>query len=189
MPHENGEKRAFPIDAVMFDLIICGLFLTFAIVSVDYNPRARSIPLGLGIFGSIMMFIQFLVDAFPSVSAKLKFVSSSGLLSDAESPTKPKKDGKPISKEIGEPEANESPSKKKQEPNLSDWWRIFRIILWLVGFIILMALTNYLIAVAAFVLLVTGVEAKEGWKRAILLALFVDSGFFILFELLLNVQL
>lgn len=189
MSDENGEKRVFPIDAVIFDLIICGLFLTFSIVSLDYNPRARSIPLALGILGSVMMFIQFLVDALPSVRAKLQFVSSSGLLSDEDSPLKPKKDGKPITRELGETDDNASPSQEKQGPDLSDWWRVFRLILWLVGFIILLSLTNYLIAVGAFILLLTGVEAKESWKRAILLAFFVDSGFFILFELLLNAQL
>ena len=82
----------------------------------------------------------------------------------------------------------ESPP-KEEKTTATEWWLVLRIVLWLVGFIILVAYTNYLIAVAAFIIFVTKLEAKESWKRAIGLAFCVDLGFFILFDLLLQAQL
>ena len=70
-----------------------------------------------------------------------------------------------------------------------EWGRVLRVVLWLVGFIVLLAFTNYLIAVGAFIVLMTRFEAKQSWKKAILLGVCTNLGFFILFELLLKVQL
>ena len=185
----NQEKKTTrALDAVIFDLIILCFFLLLAIISLKYNPRARSIPLALGVIGSVMAFLQCLVDTFPRVRSKLRFVSSSGLLAK-ENPLERQEAGKAKDLERSGPEAQTSPSQDRVETRGADWWRVFRIILWLVGFIVLLALTNYLIAVGAFVVLVTRLEAGESWKRSILLALCVDLGFYILFDLLLQAQL
>ena len=70
----------------------------------------------------------------------------------------------------------------------TEWWRLFRIILWLVGFIVLLSFTHYLIAVGAFIVLATRLEARETWKRSILLGICVNVSFYILFEVLLKAQ-
>jgi hypothetical protein len=182
------KKRAIQIDAVIFDLIIMGFFLLLALLSFGYNPRARSIPLGLGIVGSVMSLLQFLVDALPRVRSKLRFVSSSGVLATEEKFLR-KDAGSQRAKLPDEPEKRAPAPEEREKVKPIEWWRVFRIVLWLVGFIVLLALTNYLIAVGAFVVLATKLEARESWKRAILLGVFVDGGFFILFELLLQAQI
>ena len=53
----------------------------------------------------------------------------------------------------------------------------------------MVAYTHYLIAVGAFLILVTKLEAKESWKRSTILAVSVVLGFYILFDLLLQAQL
>jgi hypothetical protein len=80
MSNRNRKQKAVQTDAVLFDLIILGFFLLFAFISFAYNPRARSIPLALGILGSVMMLMQLLVDALPGLRSKLRFVSATGLL-------------------------------------------------------------------------------------------------------------
>jgi len=174
---KQEKKKTLAIDAVLFDLIVFGFFLLLAAVSLKYNPRARSIPLALGVIGSFMTFLQFLVDAFPRMKSKLRFVSSAGVLAD-ENPFEGQGAGKAKAGEIGE-----------KETDGAIWWRVFRIILWLVGFLVLLAFTNYLIAVGAFIILVTRLEAGESWLRSVLLGVGVDLGFFILFDLLLQAQL
>jgi hypothetical protein len=77
---------------------------------------------------------------------------------------------------------------EKMKSRAIEWWRLFRVILWLAGFIVLLSLTNYLIAVGAFIVLATRLEAKETWKRSILLGICVNAGFYILFEVLLKAQ-
>ncbi|MFH1122878.1 MAG: tripartite tricarboxylate transporter TctB family protein [Pseudomonadota bacterium] len=185
---KEQEKKRFPIDAVLFDLVILGFFLLLAIVSMKYNPRARSIPLGLGVLGSIMTFMQLLVDALPWGRSKFRFVASSGLLAQ-ENRFPSKESDRSKAKELAGPADSDSSSQEKERTSPAEWLRVFRVVLWLVGFIILLGFTNYLIAVGAFVVLVTKLEAKESWKRALILGLCVNLGFFILFELLLQAQL
>jgi hypothetical protein len=163
-------------DAVLFDLIVLVFFLVILILAFNYNPRARSIPLGLGIAGSIMMFLQFLADAIPRLRSKLGFVVRGGILGGE--------------KDISEnDEKSDQTSLPKKESSGRFWWQVSRITLWLAGFIILLSLVNYLIAVGAFIILITKIEAKERWIKALLLAVSVDICFFILFDIILQVQL
>ena len=187
MTDKKDMKKSYAIDAILFDLILFCFFLLLSITSFGYNPRARSIPMALGFLGAVMMLIQILVDAFPRLRTKLRFVGSSGLLSveDKLGPKESVKKEDPANVDVKD---DESPEKTIIDKP-AEWWRVFRIVLWLVGFILLLAYTNYLIAVGAFIVFVTKLEAKETWKRAIGLAFCVDLGFFILFDLLLQAQL
>lgn len=187
MGNKRDEKRAFLSDAIIFDVIIMLFFLLLAIMSLNYNPRARSIPLGLGIVGAAMMFLQFLVDALPKVRSKLRFVSQSGILA-GESQFQPKGLGTPGVEAVKVPDQTVLSPQEEMKSKAIEWWRLFRVILWLVGFIVLLSFTNYLVAVGAFVVLATRLEARETWKRSILLGICVNVGFYILFEVILNAQ-
>jgi len=175
-----NQKTFIINDRVVFDLLVLIFFLLLAIISLDYNPRARSIPLGLGLIGSIMIFMQLLVDSVPAAKNKLRFISQSSLLDTESAP-----DEKPEKSAAGQYET-EAP---KKSGSLHEWWRLFRVLLWLTGFIVLLAYVNYLIAVGAFTILATRLEAGESWKRSIILGLSVCAGFYLLFDLLLQAQL
>lgn len=190
MTDDKGDKQTMKTDVILFDLILLAFFLLLAIMAFEYNPLARSIPLGLGIIGAAMTFLQLLVDAFPRMGPRLRFVSSSGILA-GKTQFQPKNFDEHESnaeKEL-ESEGVATPAEKRGGKQAGEWWHVFRIVLWLVGFILLVAYTNYLIAVATFLVLVIKLEAGETWKKAILLALCVDLAFFILFELVLQAQL
>ncbi len=179
MLNDKSNEKSFVFnETVIFDLILLIFFVFIAIGSFEYNPRARSIPLGLGILGATMMLLQFLSDAIPQVRSKLRFVSQSGLLGD---------DSQPAKKEISKTE-DDGESESKQ-PLRFNWWQVFRLVLWLGGFIVLLSFTNYLFAVGLFIVLITKIEANETWKRALLLALCVNICFFILFDIILDVHL
>ena len=184
---KGQEKRRFRTDAVLFDLIILCFFLLLAIVSIKYNPRARSIPLGLGVLGSIMTFMQLLVDALPGRSI-FRFVASGGMLAK-EDRFPARASDRSEAKALEEPPGGDPSSQDGERKPPAEWLRVFRVVLWLAGFIVLLGLTNYLIAVGAFIVLVTKLEAKKSWVRALMLGFCVNLGFFILFELLLQAQL
>jgi hypothetical protein len=188
MSNEKRKHKAVRTDVILFDLIILCFFLLLALLSPAYNPRARSIPMALGILGSVMMLMQFLADAFPGLRSKLRFVGATGLLAK-EDQARPKGAEKLASEGIAPSDQTPSVSARNGISIGGEWWRVLRVVLWLAGFIVLLAFTNYLIAVGAFIVLVTRLEAKESWKRAILLGACTNLGFFILFELLLKVQL
>jgi hypothetical protein len=185
MVEKKEEKQSIVFDAVLFDLILLGGFLVLTIVSFNYNPRARSIPLVLGIIGSVMIFLQFLIDAFPKLRRKLRFVSESGLLAEQSRFS----DSASKAPDRSEPHRTEPVTSKKTGGLIKEWWRVLRVVLWICGFILLLSKTHYLIAVGLFVVLVTKIEAGESWTRSLVLAACVDTGFFILFDLILKVQL
>jgi hypothetical protein len=188
MANKRGEKHVRINDAVLFDLIIMVFFLVLAIVSLNYNPRARSIPLVLGIVGSAMMFLQLVVDALPGVRSKLRFISQSGLLANQDQ-FRPKGLVTPAPEAVTDPDQTALSPREEKQSKVVEWWRVLRVILWLVGFIVLLAFTHYLVAVGAFVVAVTKLEAKESWKRSITLGIGVIAAFYLLFNLILKVQL
>lgn len=151
-------------DAVIFDLILIIFFIVLAIMSLNYNPRARSIPMALGIVGSLMMFLQFLADAIPGLRSRLKLVVQGGILGGDE-------------------------LDHKNGNALRYWWQVLRLVFWLAGFTLLLLWINYLIVVGAFVVLIIKVESKASWLKAIVMAVCVDASFYVLFDLILQAGL
>ena len=190
MARKNTKMQFVFTDAVLFDVILLGGFLLLAIVSLNYNPRARSIPLALSAIGFVMIFLQFLVDGFPNLRSKLPFVSEGGLLAGQQ---RSAKSGDEDLQGTVTTTVTTSPSAPRQNQeaaeSLKAWWRVLRLVLWLAGFIILLGQIHYLIAVGGFVALVTYIEARESWKRSILLAIGVSAGFYVLFDMILKAQI
>jgi hypothetical protein len=63
----------------------------------------------------------------------------------------------------------------------------FILLFWL--FLFLEIPSGYLIAVGTFIILITKFESKESWKKAILLAVCINTCFFVLFNILLQANL
>lgn len=182
---QNRSKYVVITDGVVFDCILLIGFIVLAVVSINYNPRARSIPMALGIIGSIMMLFQLLVDMFPRLRMTLRFVGESGLLAGQD--RKPKAEAEDM--ERSEPDIESRPHEETIRKDVREWIKVLRLIAWIAAFIVLLGITHYLIAVGLFIILVTRIEAKESWTRAVVLAACVNAGFFILFDLILKAQL
>lgn len=171
-------------DDCLFDLLILVFFLLLAVVSLEYNPTARSIPFGLAIVGAVMMFLQFLVDVLPRVRSKLRFVSQRGLIK-IESPAQQRQ--AVLEGEVDKGVAQVLPQEKVEKA--VSWTRVFRIVLWLVGFIILLKIISYLVAVGVFLFLLIKLEANESWARSVGIAVGTCFAFYVLFEVILQVHL
>lgn len=183
MTVKRANERVVFNGAVVFCFVLMVFFLIFTFVSLEYNSRARSIPLTLGLLGSLMMFIQLISEAFPGAGIFHKIVHQESLLDKADTPTaEEEKDKAKLIKE------NVSPS-KKNDLRSKEWVQVLRLVLWMTGFIVLLALVDYLLAVAAFVFWVTKIEARESWVRSISLSICVTLGFYLLFDVVLNSQL
>ena len=186
MAKKNTRMQVVFTDAVLFDVILLVGFLLLAVVAFNYNPRARSIPLALSAIGAVMIFLQLLVDGFPNLRSKLPFVSEGGLLASQQRPAK--SGDEDVQGTVTTSHSAPRPHQEAAE-SLKAWWRVLRLVLWLAGFIILLGQIHYLIAVAGFVMLVTYIEARESWKRSILLAIGVSAAFYVLFDLILKAQI
>jgi hypothetical protein len=181
-------KKLVPVkDDSLFDLLILAFFLLLTISSLGYNPAARSIPLGLGIVGAVMMFLQLLADALPATRSKLRFVTQGGLLAGQRQP--PQAQAAPEA-EVGTSATQALPSAPQVEVKKAvSWARVFRLILWLVAFVILLRYINYLAAVGVFLLFLTKLEARESWARSVSVAVGTCAAFYVLFEVILKAHL
>jgi len=176
----KGQKRFFRAEC-LFDLIVLIFFVLLAVKSLEYNPRARAIPLGVGIVGSIMMFLQFLADAFPSARSKLRFVGQRGLFGGEGE--RVRQGQAATGKGAGE---GMPPESEEKGPS---WFGVFRIVLWLAGFVIVLKLVHYLVGVGLFLLFMTRVEARESWAWSMGVSVGTCILFFLLFEVILGARL
>jgi hypothetical protein len=179
-------KSSISRDAVVFDLLLLALFVVFSVTSFQYNARARSIPLGVGIIGAAMMILQLLVDAVPQIRFRLRFVGERGLLGRVSAPPRLTVVGE---KSSGTAEDGGAGTLPAPDPADARWVAVLRLALWLFGFVFLLAWSNYLIAVGLFTVFVTRLEAKVGWVKAVALAAGVDASFFLLFQVILRARL
>ena len=181
----GAKKKMFEVeDACLFDLVILALFVLFAVKSLEYNPRARAIPLGLGIVGSVMMLLQFLADASPAARSKLRFTGQRGLF--ANEGERVRQGQAATGKGAG---GGMPPESEEIEETGVSWIRVLRVILWLVSFVIVLKLVHYLVGVGLFLLFMTRVEAKESWTWSMGVTVGTCILFFLLFEVILGAHL
>jgi hypothetical protein len=174
----------------IFSLLIVIAMIIFIVSSLEYNPKARMIPLAVGIMVLVMSLLQFLVDLIPSLGKKLPFVSDKGMLSQGA--TKPKFDSatldEPTLDETIQSGANQPVTSKQDEPEDKDerWSSVFLIFLCLLGFVLLLQFTTYLIAVSLFVFLFIWLMGKEKVTSALAVAVGLGICMYALFGLLLG---
>jgi len=145
----------------IFDLCLILLVSAFLVLALGYEPRARLIPLLVAVPTLILLVLQFLVDAVPAATDKLRFMLQSGVFT-------------------AENGGSVSQLKQRKEP-----WP-WRILLWLVGFCVAIYYLSYLVVVPLFVFLVTMVEGREKPFAALLLAAGTGIFVYLLFAVLLK---
>ena len=178
---EGAKSGVVSKDAVVFDLLLLTVFAVFAVTSFEYNEKARSIPLAMGVIGGALTALQLLVDAFPRTRTRLRFVGERGLLGKASAA--------PRLSVVGQKGKGAGEGPGAVGRGEAGWGAVFRLVLWLFGFVALLAWGNYLVAVGVFTIFVTRVEAKTRWVEAIILAAGVDVSFYLLFQVILGARL
>ncbi len=150
----------------IFILIIFLFILVLTVDSFQYRPKARLIPLSVGLLITFMCLIQLINDIFPTAAKPLRFLQQQGIFSKEKS--------------------NEMEGKNSE---IELWKKFFIVFLWLIIFCTLLYFISYLIVVPLFLFLFIWLGGKE----RILLALSVALGMFIflyvLFEVLLQANL
>ena len=171
-------------DEAVFDVLLLLFFVVMSVASFQYNARAQSIPLAVGVVGALMMAVQLMVDTLPRVRARLGFVSQGGLLSNPNALSR-----RSEAEAAALDSCDAPPPAESAKEESTSWVRVFRMVLWLFGFAMLLAWTHYLIAVGVFTFFVVVGEAKESWVRALVLTLCVCASYYVLFNIVLGAQL
>lgn len=150
-------------------LLFAGLVVTFTLVivltSFSYFPKARLLPLVVGIPTLIFSILALIGEIYPKLlrllDVSLIDYTAGGLVKEEESLGKPK-------------------DTTRQVLNLS---------LWLTGFFILVYLVGFLISIGVFGLLFLKVYGKVGWLKAIVVTA-GTWGFIVgMFEVFMKVEL
>ena len=155
----------------IFELVLVAFCVLFFIVSFRYNPRARLAP---EVFSFILFFlagILFLGDNVPFFQKRFKFMHEKGFFTNVQK------------LEEGDNVHTENKGTKVVNENL----KLIRIVLWLVGFAIVLRYVTYLITVPVWLLLFTKFEGDRKWREASYLAIGMGVFNYVIFAWLLKV--
>jgi hypothetical protein len=145
---------------VLFSLIVLVFVIVLAMISLDYNPRARLIPLMICVTVACLLSIQLVVDIRKASGHKSASERKTSL---SEEPSTHRTKTKPLS--------------------------LLRIVLWLVGFIIGLAYVNYLFIIPTFLFLFTWWEGNIRVVYALAIATITGAFYYFLFYLFLGIAL
>ncbi|MCL6598134.1 MAG: tripartite tricarboxylate transporter TctB family protein [Alicyclobacillus macrosporangiidus] len=164
-------KTARSVDIVLFDAVLLVAFIAFAVLSSQYQPAARELPLPVSVIGAILTFVLLLADAIPVVSRALSFVHRRGMGGDVLQTVQT------VSHNAGEGGMSRS-----------EWWHLLRLTCWLAAYVAALKLIGYLMATAAFVFLLTLLEGRLSWWKAGLSAAGTTLCFYVLFHVFLSMM-
>jgi hypothetical protein len=161
----------------LFSLFIALLMAILIINAMEFNSKARSIPIGVGTIVLIMSLLQFFSDTFPNTKKYLFFIKQSGVFNEAEKITK------------SEANDNSGIAEKKEEvQEEGETKSVLVILLSLVGFILLLSITTYMIAVTVFIFLFVWLVGKEKVTSALSLAVVLGIAMYLLFDVILGAK-
>jgi hypothetical protein len=141
-------------------LIVAIFSLVLLIVGFDYNEKARMIPVGAATIVLVMALLQLMADTFPAFGKRFRFIAGNGTSFET------------------------SESNDEEE----SWKSVFACLAWLIGFVAVLYLTTYLIAVPAFLFLFIWLGGKSKLLPAVYIAAGAWVFLYILFELVLKVN-
>lgn len=154
----------------IFSLLLILVMTFFVIIAFNYNPQARLFPLVVGSMTLIMLIIQFLGETVRTFGKRFPFLSQQGMFSTP--PNKEDKQG-----ERGQTLDESAP-----------WTSVLVIIMSIIGFIIVLYYTNYLVAVFVFLFTVLCLIGKEKPLKGLGIAIIMTLFMYILFDLVLNTR-
>jgi hypothetical protein len=156
------------IDRILFDGFLFLIFLTLTLLALQFQPLARELPLPIALIGVVFTFGLLLLDLFPKLQLK-------------------------VNKAVKQQEQGLEQKSMKQDQvthqNIAEteWKNVLRIVVWLIVFVVAVEWTNYKIATACFVFLVSWIEGRLAVRRSIILSIGTTAFFYVLFDLCLSV--
>ncbi|MBS4024490.1 MAG: tripartite tricarboxylate transporter TctB family protein [Clostridia bacterium] len=155
-----------------FNILLLIFFLVLVIISFDYRPQARMLPLNLGLVGLGMVLVQTLFDSSAKAAQKLKFLQEEGFFSEAAN--------------ISCAQEKNITSSQQDTLNFQEWWEAIRIFAWLIALVIALRYFNYIWTIFTFIFLIVWLEGKRRILDALYLATGVGIFMYLIFVMLLK---
>jgi hypothetical protein len=157
-------SRKESVWVTLFLLLFC---LVFVLVSFTYKLKERFIPLSVGIAGLILAALLLLGRRFPKLISKFDFSMVDNFL---------QKDPKT---------ARTKALNDEQHTNR----KLMEIYAWTIGFLILIYLFGFLIAIPVFMLAFLRINGHIPWSKTIAVSAVTWALIYALFEMMLKAEL
>jgi hypothetical protein len=151
-------------EGIVVDLLLLAVTGTAVVMSFSYNPTARMFPLYFGLIAFIFVLLNVIVASMKNPPKMLRFIRQKGTLSDMP--------------------GMQYKEEEKEDEDIT-WKQIFYVVLWLAGYVILLATIHYLLATLIFLILFMRIAGQLTWLKTLLIALCFSGFLYFLFEILL----
>jgi hypothetical protein len=167
-------------EGTLFDIFICALIAGFVILSFQFSPNSRAIPLLVGILTMVGALIQLLANFMPNIGNQIAKYGGGTLIKEFKEESR---------KEIPRGECKlPSPSTETLDKKVI---RIKELEMygWLLGFLLIIYLFGYIISIPVFTLLFLILHSKAKWFTTLILTVTVTASIYSLFVVFLEVPL
>ena len=130
-------------DRTLFTLGVFVLVLVFLVLSLDYQPRARLVPVIIAVPTLLLTLLQLLIDMIPAVARRLSFFQEYDLFGI--------ETGRAV-----------EPSEESR-PSSTVYRREFSFAAWLLLLMALIYFLGYLVAIPLFLILFMRLRSSESW--------------------------
>ncbi len=130
-------------DRTLFTLAVFVLVLGFLVLSLDYQPRARLVPLIIAVPTLLLTLLQLLIDMVPAVARRFSFLQEYDLFGiDTGRAAEPSE------------ETGSSSAVYRRELNFAAWLLLLIALIYFLG---------YLVAIPLFLILFLRLRSSESW--------------------------
>lgn len=130
-------------DRTLFTLGVFVVVLGFLVLALDYQPRARLVPLIIAVPTLLLTLFQFLIDAIPAVGRRFSFFQEYDL--------------------FGIETGRAAASTEESRPNRNVFRRELSFAAWLLLLVALIYFIGYLAAIPLFMILFMRLRSSERW--------------------------
>ena len=134
-------------DRTLFTLAVFALVLVFLVLSLDYQPRARLVPLIIAVPTLLLTLLQLLIDMVPAVARRFSFLQEYDLF------------GIDTGRAAAPSEAPAgSANVYRRELNFASWLLLLMALIYFLG---------YLVAIPLFLVLFLRLRSSESWTTTL----------------------
>lgn len=134
-------------DRTFFTLAVFVLVLGFLVLSLDYQPRARLVPLIIAVPTLLLTLLQLLIDMVPAVARRFSFLLEYDLFGiDTRRAAEPSE------------ETGSSSAVYRRELNFAAWLLLLMALIYFLG---------YLVAIPLFLILFLRLRSSESWPMTL----------------------
>lgn len=160
----------FNIGMVLFVLLIIYL-------SIGYSPRSRLMPLMVGIVTLVLIVVQFMFEAVPSLS---KYASYGKIDFEADLLKSENVAMELTTEQKAKKKAKMSPEEKQQ--------RLITIWSWIAGLGVALFVVGFLIALPLFLLLFLRINAGLTWLKSSVMTAVTSGVLYVVFSMVLHME-